>query len=80
MAEIIGEGQTMATFDEMAEYVENNGNICNACSFQIEGCDGGVRGSPSGPIYPPCADTDYKDLLNEERLIEEYESLKEEKP
>lgn len=30
--------------------------LCKYCKFQSEGCDGGVKGSPSGPIYPPCCE------------------------
>lgn len=29
--------------------------LCKYCSYSPD-CDGGVRGGPSGPIYPPCAD------------------------
>lgn len=68
----------MATFVETIEYVEKKGEICNACPYQVDGCDGGVRGSPNGPIYPPCADIEYEDLLDIDRLVAEYERLKEE--
>ena len=68
----------MATFEEMADFVEENGNICNACQYQSDGCDGGVHCGPNGPIYPPCTDTDYEDFLDQELLTEEYERLMEE--
>lgn len=34
---------------------ESNGEVCKVCRY-ADDCDGGVRGGPNGPIYPPCAD------------------------
>lgn len=30
--------------------------LCKYCRFGNEGCEGGVKRSPSGPIYPPCCE------------------------
>lgn len=29
--------------------------LCNYCSYSPD-CSGGVKGSPNGPIFPPCCD------------------------
>ena len=47
-------------------------DFCKYCDCE---CDGsGVKGGPSGPIYPPCADFDDKELLehlNTEKILED---------
>ena len=50
---------------------------CNYCRYSDE-CDGGVKGSPNGPIFPPCADGDLDMWLDENVLIEAIENGDEE--
>lgn len=52
--------------------------LCDICRYRHKGCDGGVRGGPSGPIYPPCADWDISDLIEEDLVEELYQELIEE--
>lgn len=30
--------------------------LCQYCRYEKEGCEGGVKGGPNGPIYPPCCE------------------------
>lgn len=49
--------------------------LCEVCPYAAEGCTGGVRGGPNGPIFPPCADGDYECFIDivalEELMLEE---------
>lgn len=61
------------THKEKLNYLIENELVCNACPYQAEGCDGGVRGGSNGPIFPPCADGDYEALLDYDSIEEAFE-------
>lgn len=46
---------------------------CQYCRFNDD-CDGGVRGGPGGPIFPPCADGGPEMCLDENAILEAIES------
>lgn len=46
---------------------------CQYCKFSDD-CNGGVRGGPSGPIFPPCADGELEMCLVENEILEAIES------
>ena len=46
---------------------------CRYCRFSDD-CDGGVRGGPNGPIFPPCADGEPEMCLDEKAILEAIES------
>lgn len=60
----------MITQEYMLDKILQADLYCEICTCRSDCSGGGVRGGPSGPIYPPCADKDF-DLLLEEDLIEE---------
>lgn len=41
-------------------------DYCNYCKWNGECGRSGVRGGPNGLIYPPCADEDINELLDED--------------
>lgn len=46
--------------------------LCNICSYSVEGCTGVVRGGPNGPIYPPCYDQHNEELVEYDAAIEAF--------
>lgn len=46
---------------------------CQYCRYGDE-CEGGVRGGPNDPIYPPCADGDPEMCLDESAVLEAIEN------
>lgn len=48
--------------------------LCEVCIYAADGCEGGVHGGPTGPIYPPCDDSNYETFVN----LTALESLMEE--
>ena len=46
--------------------------LCNYCRYKYEGCSGGVKGGPGGPIFPPCADGLEEEDFDLESYIEDY--------
>lgn len=47
--------------------------LCNYCRYKYEGCNGGVTGSPNGPIFPPCSDEFQEEWFDLESYTEDYE-------
>ena len=68
------------SYQEKLEAIESKGLICDVCSFFPKLCsgDGGVRGGPNGPIYPPCADAETYDFVSPDKVEEIYRELVEE--
>ena len=62
----------------MTEKVWEAERQCDACMYQSDGCGGGVRGGPNGPIYPPCAEHDPEAYMDEDLLEEVYNEIIEE--
>ena len=48
--------------------------VCSACRYE-DVCKKGVSGGPNGPIYPPCCDAGYEELLYEYDAIELAEEI-----
>lgn len=46
---------------------------CQYCRYGDE-CEGGVRGGPNSPIYPPCADGEPEMCLDESAVLEAIEN------
>lgn len=46
--------------------------LCAICPHLIQECTGGVRGGPSGPIYPPCVDQSAEELVEYDAAIEAF--------
>lgn len=67
------------SFEKMVEAVNDCERLCDVCIYHAEGCNGGVSGGPTGPIYPPCADGDYWGFVDEEMLRGVYSDIMEEK-
>lgn len=63
---------------DMAEKVWEAERQCDACTYQSDGCGGGVHGGPNGPIYPPCAERDPEDYMDIDLLEEVYNEIIEE--
>lgn len=61
----------MPSYDKKLEYILDHGLECRCCPLRKE-CDGKVKHTANGPVLPACADTDFKDLLTEERVREVY--------
>ena len=67
----------MLTKDQEAflDKLADEGRLCNVCHCAYDGCVGGVRGGPNGPIYPPCTESDYENFIDlaalEELMLEE---------
>lgn len=60
----------MPSYDEMLEYILDNGLECKCCT-----CNGwctGIKMTPSGPSFPPCSDKDFGDLLVPHMLRQVY--------
>lgn len=63
--------------DEQVAFLDNlsyEDRLCEVCIYAAEGCEGGVHGGPTGPIFPPCTESDYEclvDLAALESLMEE---------
>lgn len=68
----------MAAIDYMFNYIEQREHLCDICRYRSYDCDGGVRGGPRGPIYPPCADGDLGSWVDEDLIEEVYKELLEE--
>jgi len=56
---------------KLDEIVEND-ECCDYCKYNCS-CSHGVTNYGAGPCYPPCADKDYKDLVDWDMLEEEEE-------
>ena len=69
----------MTAIEYMIDKICDCEKQCSICIYRHEDCDGGIRGGPRGPIYPPCADKDFS-LWADMDLIEEVytETLEEE--
>lgn len=60
----------MPTYDELLEYILDNGLECRCCKHS-QNCRG-VSLGPNGPIFPPCSDHDFKDLLIPHKIRQVY--------
>lgn len=60
----------MPSYEEMMEYVLDTGRECECCICN-GWCTGIVMG-PSGPIFPPCSDKDFNELLEPEQVKDIY--------
>ena len=69
---------TSNPIDYMLQKIFDCERQCDVCIYRSEDCDGGVRGGPSGPIYPPCADKDFGLWVDEDLIEEVYNELLEE--
>ena len=53
------------------------GRLCNVCYYAYDGCTGGVKGGPNGPIFPACTESDYEIFIDiatlEELMLDEGE-------
>lgn len=47
--------------------------LCKYCRYGKEGCEGGVKGSPNGPIYPPCCEGLDEDDFDLESYLQDVE-------
>lgn len=65
-------------FEKMADVVIEHDRLCEVCMYQSSDCDGGVRGGPNGPIYPPCCDSDLRSYVDEGLLQSVYGEIVEE--
>lgn len=63
-------------FGKMLEAVINHDMLCDVCRFRRYGC-GGLTPGPNGPIYPPCADGDPENYVDEDSLQEIYREIME---
>ena len=61
----------MVSYNEKLEYILDNGLECSCCPLHRE-CDGNVKQGRSGPVLPACAETDFKDLLDDRRVDRIY--------
>lgn len=68
-------------FEKMVDIIIDHGMLCDVCMYQSQDCNGGVHGGPNGPIYPPCADDNSQNFVDENLLREVYaEITQEDKP
>lgn len=60
--------------EEQLEYINSldGDELCAICPYEVEGCTGGVRGGPNGPIFPPCADQSAEELVDYDAAIEAF--------
>ena len=58
--------------EKVLKWADENEDWCQYCRYRDE-CDGGVRGDPSGPIFPPWTDGDPEMCLNESAVLEAIE-------
>ena len=69
----------MLTKDQEAflDKLSEEGRLCNVCYYAYDGCNGGVKGGPNGPIFPPCTESDYEIFIDiaalEELMLDEGE-------
>lgn len=66
------------SLQEMAEVILEHERACDTCSYQHDGCSGGVSGGPNGPIYPPCCSHDPLTYMEEDLIVEIYDEIMEE--
>lgn len=71
------QNQLEADFNEMLSVVTEYDRLCDVCLYQVGGCNGGVMNGVFGPIYPPCADGDPIDYVDEDGLREVYGEIME---
>lgn len=64
-------------FWKMFEAVEDQERLCEVCKHRNDSCSGFTAGS-NGPIYPPCADKDPQDYVDEDLLKDVYDEIMEE--
>ena len=67
----------MIAYEYMLDKILHGDLCCKVCKYQYD-CSGGVRGSPSGPIYPPCSDWDYSLWVDDDLVEEVYQEYCEE--
>lgn len=60
----------MTSYEEMLEYVLDMGRECECCKYT--GICRGITIGPRGPLFPPCSDKDFNELLVADRVIEIY--------
>lgn len=58
----------MPSYEQMMEYVLDAGRECECCVCRGF-CHGIVLG-PDGPVFPPCSDHDFGELLDN-KLVEQ---------
>lgn len=46
--------------------------LCKYCTYSSD-CNGGVKGSPNGPIFPPCSDGLGEDDFDLESYLSDLE-------
>lgn len=64
--------------NKMVEVILDYERACDACTYKYDGCSGGISGGPNGPIYPPCAEHDPTQYLDEDLIVEVYDQIMEE--
>ncbi len=62
--------------DTMMEKITQYDRQCDVCKFAA-GCSGFIPG-PNGPIYPPCAEGEPENWIDEQSLQTIYEEIAEE--
>ena len=60
----------MPSYEEMMEYVLDVGAECECCTCR--GFCKGITLGPNGPIFPPCSDHDFGELLVHELVEDKY--------
>lgn len=48
---------------------------CAYCIHSLVGCSGGVKDYGSGPVYPPCADSDLLDWFDIDSFLHDYPEM-----
>lgn len=62
------------TFQQAIDVLLEHEQVCSVCRYESD-CRGGVHGGPNGPIFPPCCDAGYEQLLYEDDAIELAEEI-----
>lgn len=63
-------------FERMLNVVADHERLCDACRYQHGYCAGFAMG-PNGPLYPPCADKNPENYVDEDLLQEIYREITE---
>lgn len=56
-------------FERKIEKITELDMLCDVCSYKTRGCNG-MSINPNGPVFPPCADDNTYDYVDE-RLLEQ---------
>lgn len=64
----------MSESEKIKKFLENldEDEICDYCKYSSD-CDGTVKNYGSGPIYPPCADSDVDGYIDYDLVDEAIE-------